>query len=135
MTQLTLSHQDVGMLIYSEVFQARTPSEVETCALQQAKGPYIHLFKQWSLKLPYLIKHASLLDLLIHNPRQNSRRAALLLPFFINIVSLQCQRSVAFSFIIHSTLRERLFHRAHSPPSSFTIVGETNEKQTEVQSS
>lgn len=102
MTQLTLSHQDVGMLIYSEVFQARTPSEVETYALQQAKGQYIHLFKQWSLKLPYLIKHASMTDLLIHNPRQNSRRAALLLPFFINIVSLQCQRSVAFSFIYPS---------------------------------
>lgn len=38
MTPLTLSHQDVGMLIYSEAFQARTPREVETHALQQAKG-------------------------------------------------------------------------------------------------
>lgn len=97
MTQLTQSHKDVGMLIYNEAFQARTPREVETHALQQAKG-HIHLFKQWSLKFPYLIKHASLIDLLIHNPRQNSRRAALLLPFFTSIVSLQCQRSVTFSF-------------------------------------
>ena len=43
MTQLTQSHKDVGMLIYNEAFQARTPREVETHALQQAKG-HIHLF-------------------------------------------------------------------------------------------
>ena len=102
MTQLTLSHPDVGMLIYSEAFQARTPRKVEIHALPQAKG-HMHLFKQWSLKLPFLIKHASLIDLLIHNSRQNFRRAALLLPFFTSIVSLQCQKSVAFS--IHLSIQ------------------------------
>ena len=81
MTQLTLSHPDVGMLIYSEAFQARTPRKVEIHALPQAKG-HMHLFKQWSpieirtQNLSNIIKnHKAHTDTYLNPERQTRHRS------------------------------------------------------------